>query len=176
MCCGNLVGKLEKILVAKAVGNLLRSVGQDPQLSRVLLHVRFILCPLLRNRFGSDPAGGDVSQQPCSSQQADAALGFSQTEVTEINDTDRLKILRQIRSDARKKDDLYMWSREGRPNPVSSSGSDDGGYMFTDEMLGINPLRRYLLPNPKTLWKIGKVSFSWLIGGMHQWFLGAYMN
>ena len=46
---------------------------------------------------------GDPSQQPCSSRQADATLGFSRTEVTEFNDTDSLKTLGQIRSDARKK-------------------------------------------------------------------------
>ena len=80
---------------------------------------------------------GDLTQQPCSSRQADAALHFSRTEVTEINDTDSLKTLRQIRIDARKKGELYRWSREGRPNAISPSGLDGGGYVFTEEMLEI---------------------------------------
>ena len=50
--------------------------------------------------------------------------------MTDINDTDSLKTLGQIRSDARKKGDLYRWSREGGPNPISPSGSDGGGYVF----------------------------------------------
>ena len=88
--------------------------------------------------------------QPCSSRQADAALGFSQTEVTEINDTDSLKTLGQIRSDARrKKCDLYRWSREGRPNPISPSGSDGGGYVFTEEMLEVAPFAKIFATGPE---------------------------
>ena len=69
--------------------------------------------PTITESFDSDRLVGDLSQQPCSTQQADAALGFSQTEVTEINDTDSSKTLGRIRSDVRKKCDLYRWSREG---------------------------------------------------------------
>ena len=67
--------------------------------------------------FGSDPSGGVFPQQPCSSRQADVALDFSRTKVTDITDTDSLKTLGQIRSDARKKGNLYKWSREDQPNP-----------------------------------------------------------
>ena len=70
--------------------------------------------PTITESFDSDRL-----QQPCSSRQADAALGFSRTEVNEFNDTDSLKTLGQIRSDVRKKGGLYKWSREGRPNPIS---------------------------------------------------------
>ena len=84
----------------------------------------------------------DLSQEPCCSRQANAALGFSRTEVTEFNDTDSLKTLRQIRSDARKRDEFYKWSREDRPNPISPSGSDGGGYVFIEEMLEIAPFAR----------------------------------
>ena len=107
----------------------------------------FYSLPTITESVDSDRLVGDLSQQPCSSRQANAALGFSQTEVTEINDTDSLKTLGQIRSDARKKCELYRWSREGQPNPILPNGSDGGGYVFTEEMLEIfatgpeNPLK-----------------------------------
>ena len=66
--------------------------------------------PTNTEAFGSDPSAGNLTQQSCSSRQADAALDFSRTEVTEINDTDSLKNLRQIRSEARKKSNLNKWS------------------------------------------------------------------
>ena len=81
----------------------------------------FYSLPTITESFKSDRLAGDLPQQPCSSRQADAILGFSRTEVNEFNDTDSLKTLGQIRSDARKKCELYKWSREGRPNPISSS-------------------------------------------------------
>ena len=92
---------------------------------------------------------GDLTQQPCSSRQADAALDFSRTEVTEINDTDSLKTLGHIRSDARKKGDLYRLSREGRPNPISPSGSDGGGYVFIEGMLEIAPFGKIFATGPE---------------------------
>ena len=95
--------------------------------------------PTITESFDSDRLVGDLTKQPCSSRQADAALDFSRTEVTEINDTDSLKTLGKIRSDARKKGELYRCSREGRLNPILSSGSDGGGYVFTEEMLEIAP-------------------------------------
>ena len=82
--------------------------------------------PTVTESYGSDISACDLTQQPCSSRQADTALGYSRTEVTEINDTDSLKTLGQILSDARRKSNLYKWSREGQSNPISSSGSDDG--------------------------------------------------
>ena len=63
----------------------------------------FYSLPTITESFDSDRLVGDLPQQPCSSRQADAALGFSRTEVNEFNDTDSLKTLGQIRSDARKK-------------------------------------------------------------------------
>ena len=92
---------------------------------------------------------GSLSQQPCSSRQADAVLGFSRTEVNEFNDTDSLKTLGQIRSDARKKCEFYKWSREGRPNPISPSGSDGGGYVFTEEMLELAPFAKIFATGPE---------------------------
>ena len=92
---------------------------------------------------------GDLTQQPCSSRQADAALDFSRTEVTEMNDTDSLKTLGQIRSDARKKGELYRWSREGRPNPISPSGSDGGRYASTEEMLEIASFAKIFVTGPE---------------------------
>ena len=109
----------------------------------------FYSLPTITESFDSDRLAGDLSQQLCSSRQADAALDFSRTEVTEIIDTDSLKILGQIRSDARKKCELCRWSREGRPNPISPSGSDGGGYVFTEEMLVIAPFAKIFATGPK---------------------------
>ena len=79
--------------------------------------------------------------------------------MTEINDTDSLKTLGQIRSDVRKKSNLYKWSREGRPNPISAGGSDSGGYVFTEEMLEVAPFAKKFATGPENLSKIGIVSF-----------------
>ena len=109
----------------------------------------FYSLPTITESFESDRLAGDLSQQPCSSRQPDAALDFSRTEVSEINDTDSLKTLGQIRSDAWKKGELYRWSREGRPNPISPSGSDGGGYVFTEEMLQIAPFAKIFATGPE---------------------------
>ena len=105
--------------------------------------------PTITESFGSDPSGGVFSQQLCSSRQADAALGFLRTEVTDINDSDSLKTLGQIRCDVQKKGNLYKWSREGRPNSISPSGLDDGGYVFTEEMLKIAPFEKIFATGPE---------------------------
>ena len=131
--------------VRREVGSLLRSVGQGPLSWRVWFRDLLILYrPLRSHLIVSDP-----SQQPCSSRQADAALGFSRTEVTEFNDADSLKTLGQIRSVARKKCEFYRWSREGRPNPISPSGSDGGGYVFTEEMLEVAPFAKIFATGPE---------------------------
>ena len=109
----------------------------------------FSSLPTITESFDSDRLVGDLSQQPCSSRQADAALGFSRTEMNEFNDTDSLKTLGQIRSDAWKKCELYKWSREGRPNPISLSGSDGGGYVFTEEMLELAPFAKIFATGPE---------------------------
>ena len=180
-------GMLEDVLL-KTGGKAGRNVGdndrgQSASLSKAGSTVMesvasrsFFSLPTVTESFGSDPSAGIFSKQPCSNRQADAALDFSRTEVTEIDDTGSFKTLGQIRSDVRKKDDLYKWSREGRPNPILPSGSDGGGYVFTDKMLEIAPLRRYLLQDPNVPWKIGIDSFVSFVVGMCQWTLGAYMN
>ena len=109
----------------------------------------FYSLPTITESFDNDRLVGDLSQQPCSSRQADAIVGFSRTEVNEFNDTDSLKTLGQIRSDARKKCELYKWSREGRPNPISSSGSNGGGYVFTEEMLELAPFAKIFATGPE---------------------------
>ena len=109
----------------------------------------FYSLPTITESFDSDRLVGSLSQQPCSSRQGDAVLGFSRTEVNEINDTDSLKTLGQIRSEARKKCELYKWSIEGRPNPISPSGSDGGGYVFTEEMLELAPFVKIFATGPE---------------------------
>ena len=153
-------GMLEDVLL-KIGGKSGRSVcekgsGQSASLGRsgstVMESVAsrsFYSLPTITESFDSDRLVGDPSQQPCSSRQADAALAFSRTEVTEFNDTDSLKTLGQIRSDARKKCELYRWSREGPSNAISPSGSDGGGYDFTEEMLEVAPFAKIFATGPE---------------------------
>ena len=153
-------GMLEDVLL-KIGGTTGRNVGgkgsgQSASLSRsgstVMESVAsrsFYSLPSITESFDTDRLVGDLSQQPCSSRQADVALGFSRTEVTEFNDTDSLKTLGQIRSDARKKCELYGWSREGRPNPILPCGSDGGGYVFTEEMLEVAPFAKTFATGPE---------------------------
>ena len=88
--------------------------------------------------------------QPCSSRQADDMLGFL-TQATKTSGSDSLKILAQIRSDARKKrgSNLFKRSREGRPNPIPPCGSEEGGYVFTEEMLKLNPFAKNFAAGPE---------------------------
>ena len=144
-----------------------RGSGQSPSFSRAGSTVMesgasrsLYSLPTVTESFGSDPSAGDLTQQPCSSRQADAALDFSRTVVTEINETDSLKTLEQIRSDARKKTKLYNWSREVRPNPISPGGSDDGGMCLLRKCWRLPPLRRYFLQGLKILQKAGIVPFA----------------
>ena len=109
----------------------------------------FYSLPTITESFDTDRLVGSVSQQPCSSQQADVVLGFSRTEVNEFNDTESLKTLGQIRSDAQKKCELYKWSREGRPNPIWPSGTDGGGYVFTEGMLELAPFAKFFATGPE---------------------------
>ena len=68
--------------------------------------------------------------------------------MTDINDSDSLKTLGQIRSDAGKTGNLYKCSREGRPYPILPSESDDGGYVFTEDMLENAPLAKIFATGP----------------------------
>ena len=157
-------GKLEDVLlkiggkIEKSVGE--RGSGQSASLGRSVSTVVesmasrfFYSLPTITESFDTDRLVGDLTQQPCSSRQADAALNFSRRKVTEINDTDSLKTLGQIRFDARKKGELYRWSKESRPNPILPSGSDGGGYVFTEEMLEIAPFAKIFATGPKNLLK-----------------------
>ena len=153
-------GMLEYVLL-KIGGTTGRNVGdessgQSPSFSWAGFTIvesvasrSFCSLPTITESFGNDRSAGDLTQQPCCSQQADAALDFPRTEVTEINDTDSLKTLGQIRSDARKKGNLYKWSRECRHTPISPRGSDDGGYVFTQEMLEIAPIAKIFATGPE---------------------------
>ena len=132
-------GSRKSVLLSRSGSTVMESVASRS----------FYSLPTITESFDSDRLAGDLSQQPCSSRQADAALDFSRTEVTEINDTDSLKTLGQIRSDARKKGESYRWSREGRPNPISPTGSDGGGYVFTEEMLEIAPFAKIFATGPE---------------------------
>ena len=80
--------------------------------------------------------GGSITEEPCSSRQADARLALG-SESVERPGTDSLKTLQQIKSSQKKKkkSQSCKWSRECRLNPLLPSGDDKGGYVFTEEML-----------------------------------------
>ena len=153
-------GMLEDVLL-KIGGKTGRNVGdkgsgQSPSFSTAASTVidsvasrSFYFLPTITESFGSYPSAGDLLQQPCFNRQADALLGFSRIEVTDINDSDNLKALGQIRSDVRKKGNLYKWSREGWPNPILPSGSVDGRDVFTEEMLEVAPFAKIFATGPE---------------------------
>ena len=112
------LGMLEQVLLktgrktGRSIGE--RGSGQSASLGRSgstvvesIASRSFYSLPTITESCDSHRLVGDLTQQPCSRRQADAALDFSRTEVTEINETDSLKTLGQIRSDARKKGELY---------------------------------------------------------------------
>ena len=153
-------GMLEDVLL-KIGGKTGRNVGdkgsgQSPSFSRAgstvmesIASLSFHSLPTITESFGSDPSTSDFSQQPCSIRQADAELAFSRTEVTDINDSDSLETLGQFRCDVQNKSNLYKWSREGRSNPISPSGSDGSEYVFTEEMLDIAPFAKIIATRPE---------------------------
>ena len=106
-------GMLEDVLL-KIGGKTGRNVGErgsgqsvshsrsDSNVMESVASRSFYSLPTITESFDSDRLVGSLSQQPRSSRQADAVLGFSRTEVNEFNDTDSLKTLGQIRSDAQK--------------------------------------------------------------------------
>ena len=51
-----------------------------------------------------------------------------------------------------------------------------GGMCLTKKCWRSPPLRRYLLRDPKILWKTGIASSVWFVEGMCKWNLGVYMN
>ena len=172
-------GMLEDVLLkigkksGKVVGD--KGNGQSPLFSRKRSTViesvasrSFYSLHTFTESFGGDPSAGDPSQQLCSSRQADAALGFSQTQVTGVNDSDGLKALVQICSDARKKSNLYKWSKEGRSNPLLPSGLDDRGYMFTEEMLESSPFAKIFATGPENPLKNCHCFFASFASGMCQ--------
>ena len=153
-------GMLEDVLlkIGGKTGRIIgeRGSGQSASLARSASTVvestasrSFYSLPTITESCDSDGLVGDLTQQACSSRQADAALDFSRTEVTKINDTDSLKTLGQILSDSREQGELYRWSRKGRPNPISPSGSNGGGYVFTEEMLEIPPFAKIFATGPE---------------------------
>ena len=44
---------------------------------------------------------------------------------------------------------MFKWSREGRPNPIPRCGSEDGGYVFTEELLELAPFAKVFATGPE---------------------------
>ena len=180
-------GMLEDVLL-KIGGKTGRNVGekwsgQSVSLSRsgstVMESVAsrsFYSLSTITESFDSDRVTADLSQQPCSSRQADAALDFSRTEVTKINDTDSLKRLGQVRSDAGKS--VICIGGQGK---VGRNQFRPVGWMAVD-MLPLRRcwrsplLRKSLLLVLKIRWNIGIVFTAWFVGETCQWNLGACMH
>ena len=74
--------------------------GQIPSFNRAgstvvesVVSLSFHSLTSITESFGSDPSAGDTSQQSRSSRQADAALGFSQTQVIDITGSDSMRFV-----------------------------------------------------------------------------------
>ena len=77
------------------------------------------------------------SQEPCSSRQADEALPGVLV-VFDKSGTDSLKTLKEIKAEIVKKaKNLFQGSRKGRPNSLPKCQEENGGYVFTGEMLAL---------------------------------------
>ena len=103
----------------------------------------FFSLPTITKSFGGN-ALADVFVQAFSSRQADEALGFSRTQVTDVTGSDSMKTLGQILSDFRKKRSgkIHEWSKEGRPTSFLPSGLDERSYVLNEEMLELAHLKR----------------------------------
>ena len=78
---------------------------------------------------------GDILDEPCSSRQADVRLIMG-TEGGEKPGFDSLRTLQQIKSSQKKKKSRSCkWSREGRLKPLLPNGDENGGHVFTEEIL-----------------------------------------
>ena len=95
--------------------------------------------------------GGKVLQEPCSSKQADARLAAIVG--GEKPGSDSLKTLQEIKRSEKKKrqSKMWKWSREGRQNPLRSAGDDEGGYVFTEQMLELAPFAKVFATGPDDL-------------------------
>ena len=62
-----------------------------------------------------------------------------------------LKVLkdRELTVWKQKKSHSYKWSREGRWNPLLPIGDDEGGYVFTEEMLELAPFGKVFAAGPE---------------------------
>ena len=89
-----------------------------------------------------------VSQEPCSSRQADEALS-SVPIAHEKSGSDSLKTLKEIKTELMKKaTNPFRWSRKGRPNPLPKCGEESGGFVFTEEMLALAPFAKVFATGP----------------------------
>ena len=58
-------------------------------------------------------------------------------------------LCRSLRVVARRKEDFFTLSREGRPNSVPESGGEEGGWVFTEEMLQRVPWAKLVATGPE---------------------------
>ena len=89
------------------------------------------------------------SEEPCSSRQADEALS-SVPIVYNKSGSDSLKTLKEIRTELVKKtNNLFRWSRKGRPNPLPKCGEEIGVFVFTEEMLAVAHFAKVFATGPE---------------------------
>ena len=84
-------GKTERNVGERGSGQSVSHSRSGSTLTESVASRSFYSLPTITEEsFDSDRLVGSLSQQPCSSRQADAVLGFSRTEVNKFNDTDSL--------------------------------------------------------------------------------------
>ena len=79
-----------------------------------------------------------LSREPCSSKQTDARLAAGHASGEKLG-SDSVKTLREFKSSEKKwkQSKMWKWLEEGRHNPLLPAGDDNGGFVFTEEMVQI---------------------------------------
>ena len=143
-------GMLEDLLMKARVGggnHIVGSrhyIGKSPFLSvagsswgdSVASRTTYSLTTVTETDDSNVVGGGESSQEPCSSKQAEARLAAEHVDGEKAGGGS-LETLKEIKRGEKKKRQSKMlnWSREGRQNPLLPAGDDKGGYVFTEEML-----------------------------------------
>ena len=107
--------------------------------------------PTITESNGSNSSTDTFAGQTCFSRQAEEVLGFSETQVTDIAGSDSVKTLGQIRTDVRRRKigSIYKWPKQGQPNALPPSGSDERGFVFMEEMLALAPFAMVFATGPE---------------------------
>ena len=115
------------------------SVGGSSWDDSVASRTNYLLLTATENDTSDVVAVEGSLQEPFSSKQADACLAARHAG-GEKPGSDSLKTLKEIkRSEKKRKSKMRKWLRKGRHKPMLPAGDDEGGYVFTEEMLELEP-------------------------------------